>query len=84
MRTPNEFWPVLHLLHARLENAGPTHDARLDALTQSYARLSPPARRDMLRELRAVSSVLNELEPLALVEALTDGEGLPHDHGGVA
>ena len=84
MRLPTEFWPVLHLLYARLEKAGTTHDERLAALTESYARLSPPARRDMLRELRALTTALNELEPLALVEALTDGEGLPHDHGGLA
>ncbi len=83
MRTPSEFWPVLHLLYARLENAGPSHDQRMSALTESYARLSPLARRDMLRELRVLSAALNELEPLALVEALHD-EDRPYDRGSIA
>src|SRR5688572_744433 len=84
VKTPSDFWPVLHLLYARLVQAGPTHNARLAALTESYARLSPLARRDMLRELQAVSTALGELEPLALVEALHDGEEAPWDRGGVA
>jgi hypothetical protein len=73
----------LHLLYIRLDNAGPAHDERMTALTESYARLSPPARRDMLRELRVVSAALNELEPLALVEALHD-EDRPRDRGSLA
>lgn len=83
MRTPTEFWPLLHLLYVRLGHAGPAHDERMTALTESYARLSPLARRDMLRELRVVSAALNELEPLALVEALHD-EDRPRDRGSVA
>jgi hypothetical protein len=67
-----------------LPEAGQSHDERLAELTQAYARQSPAVRRDMLRELRAVSTALSELEPLVLVEALTDGSSLPHDRGGVA
>jgi hypothetical protein len=83
VRTPTEFWPLLHLLYVRLDIVGRAHDERLAALTESYARLSPPARRDMLRELRVVSAALNELEPLALVEALHD-EDRPRDRGSLA
>jgi hypothetical protein len=34
--------------------------------------MSGAARRDMFRELRAVVAALHDLEPLVLVEALTD------------
>ena len=74
MRTPKELWPLLHLAHVRFEAGGPTHNARLDKAMQDFSRLSVATRRDMLREMRALVTTLNELEPLALIEALTDKE----------
>jgi hypothetical protein len=84
VKAPTGFWPALHLLLTRLDGAGQSHDERMTALTQSYARMSPPARRDMLRELRTVATALNELEPLVMVEALHDAQSRPRDRGGVA
>jgi hypothetical protein len=74
MRTPKEFWPLLHLAQVRFEAGGATHSARLDKAMQDFSRLSVATRRDMLREMRALVTTLNELEPLALIEALTDKE----------
>jgi hypothetical protein len=75
---------MLHLLYARLEAAGAHHDERLEAVTESFARLTPAARRDLLRELRTVLAALNDLEPLVLVEALHEGQERRCDWGGVA
>ena len=75
MKTPREFWPLLHLAFARFEAGGETHQERLDAALATYAKMSVAARRDMLREVRAVATVLQDLEPRALVEALTDQPG---------
>ena len=74
MRTPKELWPLLQLAHMRFEAGGASHAARLDKAMQDFSRLSVATRRDMLRELRALATTLNELEPLALIEALTDKE----------
>jgi hypothetical protein len=74
MRTPKELWPLLHLAHMRFEAGGATHTTRLDKAMRDFSRLSVAARRDMLRELRSLVSMLNELEPRALIEALTDKE----------
>jgi hypothetical protein len=72
------------LLYGRLEAAGPSHDERLAAVTESFAKMSAPVRRDLLRELRSVSAALNDLEPLVFSEALHDDEGLPRCRGGLA
>jgi plasmid stabilization system protein ParE len=84
VKAPTEFWPVLHLLHTRLEAAGPFHDERLEAITDSFARMTPAARRDLLRELRTLVAALSDLEPLVLVEALHEGHSQQRDWGGVA
>jgi hypothetical protein len=84
VKAPTEFWPVLHLLYGRLEAAGPTHEQRLAAVTESFAKMSAPVRYDLLRELRKVATTLNELEPMVFSEALHDSEGLPHSRGGLA
>ena len=83
MKTPKDFWPLLHLAYARFEAGGATYQERLDATLAAYAKMSVAARRDMLRELRAVVTALHDLEPPVLVEALTDhevranGSGMP-------
>jgi hypothetical protein len=84
VKAPTEFWPVLHLLYARLENAGASYDERLESVTESFSRLTPAARRDLMRELRTVLAALNDLEPQVLVEALHEGQGRRCDWGGVA
>jgi hypothetical protein len=75
VKMPREFWPLMHLACARFEASGTTHQQRLQAAMEDYASLSDAARRDLLRELRALMSALHDLEPLAMVEALTDKEG---------
>jgi hypothetical protein len=72
VKTPKDFWPLFHLAYARFEASGRSHQERLDAVVASYAKMSGAARRDMFRELRAVVAALHDLEPLVLVEALTD------------
>lgn len=84
MKAPTEFWPVLHLLYGRVEAAGLSHEERLAAMTESFAKMSAPVRRDLLRELRSVAATLNDLEPLVFSEALHDSEGLPRARGGLA
>ena len=74
MKTPREFWPLMHLACVRFEAGGATHQERLDAALADYASRSDAARRDLLRELQVLVSALHDLEPLALVEALTDKE----------
>jgi hypothetical protein len=75
VKTPKEFWPLLHLAYSRFEAGGRSHQERLDEVVASYAKMSMAARRDMFRELRAVVAALHDLEPLVLVEALTDQPG---------
>jgi hypothetical protein len=83
VKTPKEFWPLLHLAYARFQAGGDTYQQRLDTTLAAYAKMSVAARRDMLRELRAVVTALHDLEPPVLVEALTDhevrsnGSGMP-------
>jgi hypothetical protein len=67
-----------------LEAAAPFHEERLEAITESFARMTPAARRDLLRELRTLMATLSDLEPMVLVEALHEGQSRQRDWGGVA
>ena len=66
----------MHLACVRFEAGGATHQERLEAAIADYASLSDSARRDLLRELEVLAAALHDLEPMALVEALTDKEGI--------
>jgi hypothetical protein len=67
-----------------LEGTAPFHDERLEAITESFARMTPAARSDLVRELRAVLTALSDLEPMVLVEGLHEGPSRQRDRGGVA
>lgn len=61
MRSPNEFWIVLHELAAATAAEGSTRDERKESILQTFQEMPPVAQQEVFRELVEMARFLPEV-----------------------
>lgn len=64
MGANSDFWLLVHNLAEAIREEGRTHQARLEALSDSFDALPPVTRRELIQEFRFVVAELNALDPV--------------------
>lgn len=69
MKTPNEFWLALHEMVQAAELEGSSSDERVLNVVQAFQKMPRPTQREILSEMVAAVTFLQELYPRVLVAA---------------